>query len=90
MGTVKQFRLSTSLRTKAYELLTRYEPSDLAYTLGGALYDRMNKMTTAIAAAHSKKEAQELKRKKDCYQKAANRFLATSKSLKMMEMQYLL
>jgi hypothetical protein len=50
----------------------------------------MNKMTTAIAAAHSKKEAADLKRKKDCYHKAASRFLATAKALKMMEMQYLL
>lgn len=90
MGAVKQFRISSSLRARSYNLLTRYDPSDLAYTLGGSLYDRMNKMTTAIAAAHSKKEAADLKRKKDCYHKAASRFLATAKALKMMEMQYLL
>jgi hypothetical protein len=87
MGTVKNFRISTSLRTKAYELLSRYEPSDLAYTIGGSLYDRSNKMLST--PPHSKEHGEELRRKKECYMKAAKRFLSIAKSLKLLEMQYL-
>jgi hypothetical protein len=89
MGAVKQFRFSTSLREKAFELLTRYDPSDLSYTMAAALYDRYNKMTVDYAQAHSKEKAAEIKRKRDCYMKAAKRFVTTSKSLKMLEMEYL-
>jgi len=89
MSYVKQFRLSASLRTKGYDLLSRYEPSDLVYTLGGAVYDRMNKMQISGVQAHSKEAAREMKKKKDYYFKAAKRLVAAARSLKMLEMQYL-
>jgi hypothetical protein len=89
MGAVKQFRFSASLREKAFDLLTRYDPSDLSYTLAASLYDRYNKMLADYSHAHSKEKANEIKRKKECYMKAAKRFIATAKSLKMLEMEYL-
>lgn len=88
MGTVKNFRMSTSLRQKTFDLLSRYDPSDIAYTIGGAIYDRMNKMQVTANSATSTNERKELKKKKDCYFKAAKRFLNTAQSLKMLEMQY--
>jgi hypothetical protein len=88
MGAVKNFRMSTSLRSKVYDLLSRYDPSDISYTIGGAIYDRMNKMQVSSVTADSAKERSELKKKKDCYFKAAKRFLSTAQSLKMLEMQY--
>jgi hypothetical protein len=89
MGAVKQFRISASLREKARDLLTRYDPSDLSYTIAAALYDRYNKLTVDYSQAHSKEKAQEIKRKRDYYMKAAKRFITTAKSLKMLEMEYL-
>lgn len=89
MSFTKQFKISASLRTRAFDLLTRYEPSDLVYTLGGAVYDRMNKLHAGSSQAHSKEQAKAMKRKKDCYFKAAKRLVAASRALKMLEMQYL-
>ena len=86
MGQVKQFKISTSFRTKGYELLSRYEPSDLIFTLGGSLFDRMNKMQTAIDHAHSKEQGIALTKKKAYLRKAALKIVALSKNLKMMEM----
>ena len=87
MSVVKNFRISTSLRKKGFDLLTRYEPSDLAYTLGGSLYDRSKKMEALMGQnPHGKDHYRELKQKKDSYFKAAKRFLALSKTLKMLEM----
>lgn len=64
-----------------------YDPSDFAYTLAGSLWDRSNKILTT--KPHDKLEAKRLVQKKQCYDKAAKRFLALAKSLKMLEMQYL-
>jgi len=90
MGASKNFKLSTSLRQKVFDLLSRYEPSDISYTVGGAIYDRMNKMQTSYGQARNKEQARELKRRKDCYFKAAKKFVSAAQQLKMMEMQYLL
>lgn len=84
---MKNFRISPSLREKGFELLSKYDPSDLAYTLVGSLWDRSNKILTS--KPHDKGEAQKLVAKKACYDKAAKRFLAMAKSLKLLEMQYL-
>jgi hypothetical protein len=86
MSYVKQFRISASLREKGFDLLTRYNPSDLAYTLGASFYDRMNKLHAEKAHAHSKLEAREMERKEALYLKASKRFVAMAKSLKMLEM----
>jgi hypothetical protein len=90
MSAVKQFRISTSLRSKGFELLSRYSPSDLAYTLGASIYDKMNKMQASMSGNPTSEEKKALKKKKDCYFKAAKRFVAVSQSLKLLEMQYLL
>jgi len=89
MGAVKQFKMSTSLRLKVFDLLSRYEPSDIAYTVGGAIYDRMNKLHAAYGQARNREQAKELKKRKDCYFKAAKRYVQAAQSLKLLEIQYL-
>lgn len=84
---MKDFRISPSLRAKVFDLLSKYDPSDIAYTIVGATWDKGNKQL--LAKPHDKEEAKKLKNRKLCYDKAARRFLATAKSLKLMEMQYL-
>lgn len=84
---MKDFRISPSLREKVYDLLGKYDPSDIAYTIVGSVWDKSNK--TLLSKPHDKDEAKKLVNRKKCYDKAARRFLATAKSLKLMEMQYL-
>lgn len=89
MSIVKQYRISTSLREKIFDLLSRYEPSDIAYTMAAALYDKKNKMEISAAHSHSKEVHKEMKQKQNCYYKGAKRLIMTSKSLKMLELEYL-
>jgi hypothetical protein len=49
----------------------------------------MNKMQASMSSSPTSAEKKALKRKKDCYFKAAKRFVSVAQSLKLLEMQYL-
>lgn len=88
MNQLKNLRISPSLRSKAFDLLSKYAPSDLAYTMGASIYDKMNKLQASMSGLPTSEEKRVLKNKKDCYFKAAKRFVTISQSLKLLEMQY--
>lgn len=84
MSYVKQYKLSPSLRHKVYSLLSQYEPSDILFSVGAGIVDKLNKCELAIATASAKDRAR-LRAHINFYSKSIKKILQTSKTLKLME-----
>ena len=84
----RDFQISPSLREKVFTLLSKYEPSDISYTIGAALFDKYNRLMSNAGQAVTNADRKRIMEKKAMLHKAAKRFLANAKNLKLLEMQY--
>ena len=89
MSYVKQYSVSKSLRDLSFSLLSRYEPSDILYTIGAAIYDKRSKLALKLGQGGLTSREKSLLRKKDqMLLKALRKIMKTTHELKTLEYSY--